>query len=68
MNLVDLIPEGYMNAVQLEQLADEFLVQMLVGNLLITHLTTMHQFLMDMESHISSTSNSNQSTTDHQSS
>ena len=61
MNLVDLIPEGYMNAVQLEQLADEFLVQMLVGNLLITHLTTMHQFLMDIDPHNSSTNSSNQS-------
>ena len=66
MNLVDLIPEGYMNAVKLEQLADEFLVPMLVGNLLTTHITTMHQFLTD--THSSSTSSSNQSRTDHQSS
>ena len=63
MNLVDLIPEGYMNAVQLEQLADEFLVPMLVGNLLTTHITTMHQFLMDTVTH----SSSNQSRADHQS-
>ena len=68
MNLVDLIPEGYMNAVKLEQLADEFLVPMLVGNLLTTHITTMHQFLTDTVTHNSSTSSSNPSRTDHQSS
>ena len=61
MNLVDLIPEGFTNGVQLERLADEFLVPMLVGDLLTTHLTTIHQFLMDMESHSSSTNSSNQS-------
>ena len=69
MNLVDLIPKGYINGVQLGQLADEFLAPILVGNLPTTHITTMHQFLMDTVTHSSSsTSSSNQFRTDHQSS
>ena len=63
MSLEDLIPEGYMNADRLAQHADEFLVPMLVGDLLTTHLTTMHQFLMNTVIHnnSSSTNSSNQS-------
>ena len=61
MNLEDLTPEGFINGVQLEQLADEFRVSMLVGNLLTTHINTMHQFLMDIDPHNSSTNSSNQS-------
>ena len=68
MNLVDLIPKGYINGVQLGQLADKFLAPILVGNLLTTHITTMHQFLMDTVTHGSSTNSSNQFRTDHQSS
>ena len=55
MNVEDLIPVGFINGVKLEQLADEFLVPMLVGNLLTTHLTTTHQSLMDMDTHTHST-------------